>query len=308
MKKYLILIFGVFILGCNQIDKEGYILPEWELGDYRFIKTEISSFCRVNNDTIFNFSDQNKYKFSIVDVSKDYYTVVMQNISQPDFDYTMGLDSIGNEIDKVMYLLQSFPKISIPYQVRITKYGEIDGIVDWEKVLDEFVAQIMHIADSIGFRPEEHQYMEQYFSSSIGIEENLRNALFKEISDNLDLYNTKIPEPDSVLTEMIQAPNPKTGMIVNAKLLFKTLSIKDGVYEIEMKMEFEDEIFSNQDDFMDDFFNRDMTKKTFKPDLENYSIFYWNSNTSWIDSSRFYMNLVADTIEVRMETKTLTYK
>jgi hypothetical protein len=308
MKKYLIPIFTIFILGCNQTDNEGYILPDWKQGDYRYIKTEVSSFSRVNNDTIYNLSAKNEYKFSIIDVSKDFYTIEIQNISKPDFDFNIGIDSIGEDVNKMVSLIQSFPKISIPYQVRITKSGEIEGIVEWEKVLNKFVDKIMDIADSIGFRPEEHQYIEQYFSSTIGIEENLRNTLFKEVADNLDLYNTKIPEPDSVVTETIQVPNPNTGMIVNGKLHFKTLSVINGVYEIEMKMEFEDDIFSNQDDFMDDFFNKDTTKKTFKPDMENYSIFYWNSSTSWIDSSRFYMNLVADTIEVRMRTKTLMYK
>ncbi|GAB7087310.1 hypothetical protein [Marinifilum fragile] len=308
MKKILIPIFAILILGCNQTDKDGYILPDWQQGDYRFIKTEVSSFSRVNNDTIYNLSAKNEYKFSVVGVSKDFYTIEMQNISKPDFDFTIGIDSVGNDINKMMSLLQSFPKISIPYQVRITKSGEIDEIVDWETVLDKFVAKIMHIADSIGFRPEEHQYMKQYFSSTIGIEENLRNTLFKEISDNLDLYNTKIPEPDSIVTEKIQVPNPNTGMIVNAKLHYKTLSVTNGIYEIEMRIEFDDDIFSNSDDFVEDFFNKDSTKETFKPDLENYSIFYWNSTTSWIDSSRFHMNLIADTIEVRMKTKTLMYK
>ncbi|RKD87829.1 hypothetical protein [Mangrovibacterium diazotrophicum] len=308
MKKYLIPILGIFILGCNQTDKEGYILPDWKQGDYRFIKTEVSSFSRVNNDTIYNLSAKNEYKFSIVDVSKGFYIVEMQNISKPAFNFTFGLDSMENDVNKMMSLIQSFPKISIPYQVRLTKTGEIDGIVDWEQVLNKFVTKIMSIADSLGFRSEEHQYIEQYFNSTIGIEENLRNVLFKEISDNLDLYNVKIPKTDSILSESIQVPNPETGMIVNAKLHYKTLSVSNGIYEIEMRMEFEDDIFSNSDDYVEDFFNKDSVKKEFKPNLENYSIYYWNSNTSWIDSSKFYVNLVADTIEVRMRSKTLMYK
>lgn len=308
MKKYLIPIFTVFILGCNQTKKDGYILPDWQQGDYRYIKTEFSSFSTVNNDTIYHLSDINEYKFSIVDVSKDSYTVEIQNISKPDFNLNIGIDSIGEDVNKLISLIQSFPKIPIPYQVKISKSGEIDGILDWEQVLEKFVTRIMNIADSIGFKPEEHQYLKQHFNSTIDIEENLRNTLFNEISDNLDLYNRKIPEKDSVVTEAIQLPNPKTGMNVNTKLHYRTLSIKNGIYEIEMRMEFNDDIFSNPEKFVDDFFNKDTTRKEFKPDMENYSIYYWNSNTSWIDSSRFYMNFVADTIEARIKTTTLMYK
>lgn len=308
MKNYLIPIIAILIIGCNQTKKEGYILPDWQQGDYRFIKTEISSFTKVNNDTIYNLSAKNEYKFSIVGVSKDFYTVEIQNISKPNFDFKFGIDSLGKDVDKMMSLIQSFPKISIPYQVRLTKQGEFDRIVDWEQVLNKFVSKIMHIADSIGFRPEEHQYIKQYFNSTIGIEENLRNALFKEISDNLNLYNKKIPEKDSIITELIQVPNSKRGKIVNAKLNFRTLSINNGIYEIEMRIEFDDDIFSNSENFIEDFFNKDTTKKEFKSKMENYSIYYWNSNTSWIDSSRFYMNILSDTMEIRMRTKTLMYK
>lgn len=308
MKKILIPLFTILIIGCKQTDNERFILPNWQQGDYRYIKTGVSMFSNVDKDTMLNLYANNEYKFSIIDVSKDFYTIEMQNISEPDFDIKFGIDSLENEVDKMVSLIKSFPKISIPYQVRLTKQGEIDGIVDWEQVLEKFIVRIMDIADSIGFKPEEHQYLKQHFNATIGIEENLRNVLCKDVIDILELYNTKIPALDSIVTEIIEAPNPSTGTIVEAKLHYKTLSINNGIYEIEMRMELDDGFFSNSENFVEDFFNKEASKKKFKPVFENYSIYYWNSNTSWIDSTKFYMNLIADTVMVKVRTKTSTYK
>ena len=308
MKQFQFFLIVILVVSCNKTNKEDYILPDWERGDYRFIKTNVYSFSRINSDTVYDLAAENLYKFSVIDVSNDQFTIEMQNITKPNFDYGLGTDTIGDGLNKIISLLESFPKISIPYQVRLTKTGKINEIVDWEIVLDKYVSRMIQIADSIGFGPEEHHYIKQYFSSTIGIEEDLRNALFNEISDILELYDIKIPATDSIIAEGIEVPNPSTGSIIEGELKYRTLSITNGMYEIEMRMEFDDDIFVNPDEYVDSFFKKDTTKNKVIPEMEIYSIYYWNSNTSWIDSSKFYMNVFTDTVEVRMMTKALMYK
>lgn len=303
----IVILFAFF--SCKNNDKNGMIVPRWEKGDFRYVKTTMTSFSRVNQDTIFSISSGNLYKMTINDKTQDSYLLEIVNLSKPDFTFKTSVDSINikNNVNNFTSLMQSFPKISIPYKVKISLEGEIVEIVEWENVLNTFMIRMIEIADSIGFKPEEHSYIKQYINSNYSVEENLRNTLFKEISDNFELYNIPIPK-DSIVVKEIQAPNPQTGQIIYLKVKYRTISIKNGIYEIEMKIDFGDELFTNSQDYVDEYFNEEKKKNTIKPKLDNYSIFYWNSNTSWIDSSKFFVNYQTDTIQVNMKTKTVMYK
>ena len=308
MKKYLIPILAIFLLNCSDSDKDQYVLPDWQIYDYRFIDVEVSSFSRLHDDTIYNIKATNSYKFTIVDKSDQFYTVEMRNITAPNIDFVAGIDSLQEPINKIMFLVDNFSKISIPYRVQLTIDGEIVGIVDWENVFEKFMLEIFNIADSIGFSADEFQYFEHYVNTNLGMEEALRNALFKEISDVLELYNTKIPKKDSIITQMIQAPDPNSGRIVNANLHYRTLEVINGIYKIEMEIDFADDLFADSDKLINDLLESNEPSKPLNVNMENRAIYYWNSNTSWIDSSRFYMNVVTDSIEINVQSNTVLYR
>lgn len=308
--RYLgIILILITFLSCKDIDKNGLIVPNWKEGDYRYIKTTTTSFSCINQDTIINVSSGDLYKMTISDKTKKSYFVEIVNLSKPDLGFKTSIDSIDNNsnINRFVGLIKSIPKISIPYKVKITSMGEIVEIVDWKNVSNKFMVRINEIADSIGFNPKEHSYIKQYISSNLSAEEKLRSTLLNEISGNFELYNIPIPK-DSVVVKQIQVPNPKTGKTLNTKVEYRTISVKNGIYEIEMKVDFEDNSFVNSQDYVADFFNIKKKKKPLKPKMNNYSIYYWNSETSWIDSSNYLMDLKTDTIEIKMKTKTVLYK
>lgn len=282
------------------------IVPNWEKGDYRYVKSNMTAFTCINQDTIMNVNAGKLYKLTITDKTKDHYIVEVIHLSKTDITFKTSIDSMNGNLNKFAGIIQNLSKFSIPYKVKVSSAGEIEEIVDWKNVLNNFISKAFEIRDSIGFKPEEQTCFKQYVDSTFSLEKDLRNALLKDISDNFELYNIPIPK-DSAVTKYIRMPNSKTGQITNTKVEYRTLSIKDGIYEVEMKINMKDLLF-NSHDYIEDFFSKEKKKKLFEPQMDNYYIFYWNSNTSWIDSSKFVMDMHTDTIEIKMMNKTVMYK
>lgn len=306
MRHLYIISILIILISCDNSHEVRLIVPNWEKGDYRYIKTTTTLYSRVKQDTIFNMKSGNLYKLSVMDKSRDFYLVEFVKLTKPDFAYNMGIDSLRNNFKHLVGLLQSFPKISIPYKVKISMVGEIKEIVDWKNVLNRFTLKMFEIADSIGFKPEEHEFIKQYFNSSFKMGENLRNTLLKDLPDIFEVYNIPIPK-DSAVTKHLQVQEPETGQKIDAKVEYRTLSIINGIYEIEMKTDIGDG-FATSKDYIEEFFNKKNKGKSSNSKMDNYSVFYWNSNTSWIDSSKSFIDRHTDTFEIKMRTNTLIYK
>src|SRR5690606_28952897 len=100
-------------------------------------------------------------------------------------------------------------------------------------------------------------------------------------------YGTQIPKT-SVISEQVQVPNPQSGILTNTSINYQTLSVTDGIYKIEAKVDLDESFFEKPEDYVANHFSENNEKKR-SPIMDNTTIYYWDSNTTWIDSSIFHM-------------------
>ena len=308
MKKLICIISAFLLVNCSNSKKEIITAPGWQKGDLRHIKTNMMGFVKVKDDTLANLHDENTYSFKVVDVSKDFYTVELKNISKSETDYTFNIDTIEDEHNKMITFLHSFKKIPVSFKLKLSKSGSIIEIVDWELVLDKFITRFIKMADSLNLPKQDQEYVEQFYPTSFVSEAYLREALISELSEYLDFYNKKLPTDDSIATEKHDFYDPFTNRIIDAKLIYEISSIKNGIYTVKGRDEFDEDDLINHDDYLDNFFNDNEAKTKLSMRLERYLTFYWNSNTSWIDSTFIYSSQIRDTFESREEINAIVIK
>jgi hypothetical protein len=308
MKYNILLIIALIITSCNnQAPKHIEIKPNWKAKDSRYIKIDIRTFTVINCDTLVNVSAQRTSHFQIMDRNNENYELKITPQDNVDFRISTSIDSINNNFNYIEYLIKVLSKAQIPYNAIISKAGEVIGILDWGMYHDNFLNRVYYLADSLNIKQEDLKQVEHYFSSN-NSEQQFKSQLIKDLSDYFDIYGTII-SIDTLTTEVIQIENPNNGMPMEAKMTYQILSIINDTYEIEMKIDFGNELFSDDEEYLNDFFEgkSDSIDKT-KSYFENFGIYYWNSKTSWIDSSSFEVNFINDSINVQMKTSIQTYQ
>jgi len=308
MKYYIFLALILIIAGCNkQSTNQIEITPDWELNDSRFILTNVQTFTTINSDTLVNVSGNRLSHFQIADKDKENFELIITPLDSTDFQINTTIDSMNHNFEYLEFLITELSKAQIPFNAIISKAGAVKGLLDWDLYHDNFLKKVYHLADSLNIKQEELQQVEHYFSSN-NSEQSFKNGLLKELDDYFDLYGTIISK-DSITTEIIQTENPNNGLPIEAKLTYRIISKINDTYKIGMKIDFGEELFSNEDEYLNEFFNGKSDSLN-KPSqiFENFGVYYWNSKTTWIDSSSFEVNFINDSINVHMATSIQTYQ
>ncbi len=308
IRQLIIIILLAVFYSCSNKNTE-LITPNWEEGDYRIVEKNISFIFCLKQDTAINIVSKRIYKIDVVLKTNNFYIIEIKNISNPHFSYENSSDSIKKTFNKVFIQYSNLiNKISTPpYQVKVSRAGEIIGIINWENFLDNYTNMIFEIYDSNNTRSyEETDLLKQNFkaNSNNNFELELKEELLKDISDNLYIYNICLLK-DSIIKKQSNIVNPLSKKPTTAFEEFRLISINNDTYEIKYNINFNNIIPKKN---IKDIYNKRYNIDDIIQNINMHSNYYWNSYSTWIDSSNSFVGFKNDTIEVKMITNTILHQ
>jgi len=289
--RFFTIILIVLLFSCNG-RKDELIVPKWEMGDIRTITVKSYTFMKVKNDTILNITGDFSYKIHVISKTSDSYILEISDRSKPNMEFANGNDTITNQLKTIIHVCDQIPMDGFSYNVRTSKNGEIIGIDNWKQVRDTLISITMKFVNTYTMTSDEKQYMQKYTESKYSKKEDLSAFLLNQISDIFVLYNTKIPA-DSAITSDVQFPDPKTGMTVMTKQTCKLVSVNENLYVFEVVIDLNNDLFLSRDEKVNNFFNKDSVKNI-NMNIDNKSLYYWDSNTGWFDSLNIFFQIKSD--------------
>jgi hypothetical protein len=196
-------------------------------------------------------------------------------------------------------LIDNIGKLSIPYTVRINNSGKVESIVEFEKVLAQFENKIFLLADSIEISDYETEILAGLVADKPTFSKDLESQLTKNVNELFEIYSKAIPF--DTITEKISETDPMTGRYLDLTVKYYILSENNGIYKIKADIIWDKNVFSENDQYVENFFNKENSKSPAVSSVENYIIYEWNSNSSWIEDLKYVMDMNIDTVSVYFE-------
>jgi len=302
MKYTLFLILLIVFSSCKERSVD-VILPDWKPGESRIIEESISYFTIYKGDTIVDMKGNSKSKFTVADKIGDIYFIEIQTISIPNLNVNADETLLNEEVLNTFKLINNFPEFLMPYKAAISADGEFLEILNLDSVIEEQIAKIKKLQDSLRI------------GSTVSLAQNNLNsneefrALYKSqlieiVQENLDYFKIRIPT-DSIVQPYHVNENYSCHTITNYNLT-DTLGLNNKIFEITSQTRLLENDSDNGDLSLDLLFpNRDYIKSILD---QSYMKLYWNSESTWLESSIEKVYFYSDSLEYSVEKRRVFLK
>lgn len=309
ISRNLAFISLLLTLGCNStLEQDGLIRPNWEVDDHRTFVENGSMLVVVGTDTITDANYEKRTKITVIDRTDHFYIVEIQLLPEGGLTLATSIDSLQEMLnsysdvaDQILTITQQFQ----PYQLKIDKEGQVIEIYEFDKYFVDLMLTIDQISDTIEIAEEDQIIIESIFKkNNQPLKEQIAAGIINEISEYFDVFDVK-DIIKGIREERIDVPDPKTGRIFPAKIVYKSKSKTESIHEIHAILKFEEPIEALIES---DSIKSNNSKKFNLSDMKSLTKYYFNTKTTWVDkvisttgyqTSDFIMKINSEVITIK---------